>query len=91
MDESHAKFILAIIPVAFAVGYGFRWFKNLTFLKNNNWDFDALGRLSPNLSVNTPDTGKQVSRKTRFYVYDPLVIVFSILAAVAVVLAGGIL
>ena len=87
MDESYAKFIIAIIPLAVAVGYGVRWFKNLIFLKNNNWDFDALGRRSPNLSVNMPDTGRQVSRKTRFYVYDPLVFVFSIIIAVAIIFA----
>jgi hypothetical protein len=84
------RFIAAIFLLAVAVGYGFRWLKNLNFLRNNNWDFDAQERQSPNLSVKTPDTGKQVSRKTRFYVNDPLVFVFSILMAVAVIFAEGI-
>ena len=87
MNESYSRFIVAIIPLAVAVGYGIRWLKNLKFLKNSNWDFDALERLSPNLSVKTPDTGKPVSRKTRFYVYDPLVFVFSIIIAVAIIFA----
>ena len=90
MRENYSGLILVIIPLAIAVGYGIRWLRNLNFLRNNSWSFDALERLSPNLSVNTPDTGKQVSRKTRFFVYDPLVIVFCILIAAAIIFAQGI-